>query len=116
MVSGQVFIALVCSVFASSPAEALSQLRDQPSKFVESSKDALVIELGRSRLLRFPEGIRRTALSNANVSDVVQVGLKDLFVLGRKPGAATLTVWPADRQAAPSVIVIRVERKLRRDD
>jgi hypothetical protein len=82
----------------------------------EPSKDVLVVEPGRSRLLRFPQGIRRTALSNAGSSDVVQVGLKDVLVLGRSPGAANLTVWPASPQAAPAVIVVRVERKLRREE
>ncbi len=83
---------------------------------IEPNKDPLVVELGRSRLLRFPKGIRRTVVSNAGSSDVLQVGPKDVLVLGRKPGAANLTVWPASPRAAPAVIVVRVERKLRRDD
>lgn len=83
---------------------------------IEPNKDPLVVELGRSRLLRFPKGIRRTVVSNAGSSDVLQVGPKDVLVLGRKPGAANLTVWPASPRASPAVIVVRVERKLRRDD
>ena len=138
---------LVCSVFAGSPADALPQLRDQPSwdrvsravgsprqdagkmpleaadaagcelfSLVEPNKDPLVVEPGRSRLLRFPQGIRRTVVSNADSSDVVQVGPKDVLVLGRKPGTANLTVWPASPRAVPAVIVVRVERRLRRDE
>jgi Flp pilus assembly secretin CpaC len=135
-VVGLVVNSLVCLVIAGSPAEAAPQ-RDGPASgqvanldgsptqldaagcevfnLVEPSKDALVVELGRSRLVRFPEGIRRTALSNADVSDVVQVGPQDVLVLGRKQGVANLTVWPANPQAAPAVIVVRVEQKLRRD-
>jgi hypothetical protein len=63
--------------------------------------------------MHFPAGIRRTALSNTGASDVVQVGPKDVLVLGRNPGVTNFTVWPANLQAVPSVIVIRVERKLR---
>jgi len=144
-VSGLVLNVLVCLVVAGSPVEALGQSRDNgagkqsarqqdnridmmpvPQKsdatgrdvfaLVEPGKDSLVIELGRSRLLRFPEGIRRAALSSAEASSVVQVGPKEMLVSGRKPGVANLTVWPADHQAAPSVIVVRVERRIRRDE
>lgn len=83
---------------------------------VEPVKEPLVVELGRSRLLHFPAGIRRTAVSNADVSDAVQVGPKDVLVLGRKQGVANFTVWPASDSAGPSVIVVRVSPKqLRRN-
>ena len=143
--SGLVFNSLVCLVIAGGPAEALSQSRDQasiadrspkqtsavgrdastpvepfglvtPFSLVKPGKDPLVVELGRSCLLRFPAGIRRTVLSNTDTSSVVQVGAKDLLVLGRNQGAANLTVWPASSQTMPSVIVVRVERQVRRDD
>lgn len=137
--SGLIFNSLVCLVIAGGPAEGLVQSREAqsrdrvsapggsprqldsapqaahvlvgPIKLVESSKDPLLVELGRSRLLRFPAGIRRTAVSNADVSDVVQVGPKDVLVLGRSQGATSFTVWPASSEAVPSVIVVRVERK-----
>lgn len=124
---------LVCLVMSGSPVEMSSQshghatasngsptqsdaARHAVYTLVEPSKDPLVIELGRSRLLSFPNGIRRTALSNAGVSDVVQVGPKDLLVLGRTEGAVNFTVWPASSLAPPAVIVVRVERKLRFDE
>jgi len=116
-VTGLVFSSLVCLAVASGPAEASSQSADRViTALIEPIKDLLVVELGRSRLVHFPEGIRRTALSNADTSDVVQVGPKDVLILGRRPGAANLTVWPASRQAAPAVIVVRVERRFRRDE
>jgi len=135
-VSGLVLQSLVCLVFAGNPAEAMSSPRSGLSTldgslsqsdaarrevfpvrdgfdFVAPNRDPLVIELGRSRLMHFPEGIRRTALSNAAGSEVVQVGPKDVLILGRRPGIANLTVWPASPQVGPSVIVVRVERKPR---
>lgn len=123
--SGIVFNMLVCLVVGGSPdndagrmfsGEKSDAARHDAFALVEPSKDPLVIELGRSRVLRFPAGIRRTALSNAGSSDVVQVGPKEVLVLGRNPGVANLTVWPVGREAAPSVIVVRVERKLHRDE
>ena len=88
--------------------------RRQVFTFVEPSKDLLIIEPGRSRLLHFPAGIRRTALSNKDASDIVQVGPDDLLVMGKNLGVTNFTVWPADPLAAPSVVVVRVERKLDR--
>ena len=141
MVSGLILNSLVCLAIAGGPAEVSSESRDrdagkmpslQPSTadgaqqrpdawgrevltLVEASKVPLLVELGRSRLLHFPAGIRRSALSNADVSDVVQVGLKDVLVLGKSQGVTTFTVWPASPSAAPAVIVVRVERRPSRD-
>jgi len=139
-VSGLVLQSLVCLVLAGNSAEAMStsssrnltldgsqsqsdaarrevlplpDTLDLPGTLVVPNRDPLVIELGRSRLLHFPDGIRRTALSNAAGSEVVQVGPKDVLILGRRQGVADLTVWPASSHAGPSVIVVRVERKPR---
>ena len=49
-------------------------------------------------------------MSNAEVSDVVQVGPKDVLVLGKNQGMTDLTVWPANPVALPEVIVVRVEQ------
>ena len=128
-------VSLVCAIVAGSPAEVSSQLSGQQTRvrvvgldgqqsqregtnlsglwtLVAPSKESLVIELGRSRLLHFRGGIRRIGLSDANMSDVVQVGPKDILVLGRRPGVTDFTVWPANREAAVAVIKIRVERRL----
>jgi len=135
-VSGLVLQSLVCLVLAGNPAEATSSSPNphlalvgslsqsdaarreatsvpDPLDLVAPNRDPLVIELGRSRLLHFPEGLCRTVLSNAGGSEVVQVGPKDVLILGRRPGVANLTVWPASPHAGPSVIVVRVERKPR---
>jgi len=103
---------------ATTPNGSLTQsdaTRHAVYTLVEPSKDPLVIELGRSRLLSFPNGIRRTALSNAGVSDVVQVGPKDLLVLGMHEGVTNFTVWLASSLAPPAVIVVRVERRPSQD-
>ncbi len=128
-------VSLVCAVVAGTPAEVPSQLSDQQTRervvgldsqqsqregtnsfglftLVAPSEESLVIELGRSRLLRFRNAIRRIGLSDANVSDAVQIGPKDILVLGRRPGVTDFTVWPVNREAAVTVIEIRVERRL----
>lgn len=126
--SGLVFInSLFCLVMAGSPAETPSQslghattqngsltqsdaTRHALYTLVEPNKDPLVVELGRSRLLSFPNEIRRTALSNAGVSDVVQVGPKDLLVLGMHEGVTSFTIWHDSPRVAPTVILVRIER------
>ena len=53
-----------------------------------------VLELveGRSRLLSVP-GLKRVAVSNPQVADVVTVSDRELVLNGLKPGEATLIVW-----------------------
>jgi pilus assembly protein CpaC len=53
-----------------------------------------VLELveGRSRLLAVP-GLKRVAVSNPQVADVVTVSDRELVLNGLKPGEATLIVW-----------------------
>jgi Flp pilus assembly secretin CpaC len=118
----------MCLILAGGPAETLSpsvftpsELRSpsrliEPGKLVEPRKEPLVIELGRSHVLRFPAAIGRTAVSNADVSDLIQLGPEDVLVLGRKQGVATLTVWLAGSRAVPSVIEVRVERRPTHDE
>jgi len=90
----------------SSPGEV--DHHDAP-EFVEPSKTLLTVEVGRSRLLHFPDGVRRVAMSNTDSSDAVQVTPKDVLVLGKKLGAANFFVWPANRARKPLVMVVRVE-------
>jgi Flp pilus assembly secretin CpaC len=79
-------------------------------EFVRPLRDPLIIELGRSRLLRFPAGVRRVALSNMNSSSVVQINPKEVLLLGLKEGSADLSVWPMGDNSRPTVILIRVQR------
>lgn len=139
--SGLVLNSLACIFFAVTPVEASPHLQSLPSravashpdglresadsirhessvvaptKMVEPEKDPLVVGLGRSRLLYFPAGIRRTAVSNAEVSDVVQVSPKESLVLGRKQGISDITIWLVGQDTAPITIVVRVEQKQER--
>lgn len=133
MVTALVFNSLACLVITGNPSDTAAQLQtghlpDRVSmseaqrgaasfgQWVEPIKEPLIVEVGLSRLLHFPEGIRRTALSTAKSGNVVQVGPKDLLVLGRNPGTASLTVWPARPDAPPSVLVVRVRRRLYREE
>lgn len=78
---------------------------------VEPIDSPLIVEPGRSQLLRFPQGVRRTALSNTNYGEVVQISPKEVLVIGRKPGVATMTVWPADPAKGPTVVLLRVQQR-----
>jgi len=142
-VTGLLFNSLLCLVIAGDSAEVTPQsggaakqsghpakqfplaepnaaepnaARREGFSFVKPNKDPLVIEPGRSRLLHFPAGVRRTASSNADVGDFVQVGPQDVLVLARNRGVTHFTVWPSAPSAVPAVIVVRVERKLRLEE
>lgn len=137
--SGLLFNSLVCLAFAATPADSLPQSQQAQLRgpvvspansrspadarrevftlpdrvaLVAPNKDPLIVEVGRSRLLRFPAGISRTALSNVNVSDIVQVGPGEVLVLGKNQGVVNFTVWPSGRDVEPMVFVVRVQRKL----
>ena len=75
---------------------------------VQACKEPLLVDAGRSRLLSFPRGVRRTALSSVTAAEIVQTGPKEMLVLGKNPGVADLTVWTTGHDDQPAVIVIRV--------
>jgi hypothetical protein len=132
-VIGLVFDSLICLVIVGAPADALSGaavqgsavksdvirqsdvIRGEAFGFVKPSGDPLVIQVGRSRLLRFPGGVQRVALSDSTSSDIVQVSSKEILVLAKKQGVANLTVWPLKSESAPLVLVVRVEQRVGRD-
>jgi Flp pilus assembly secretin CpaC len=108
-------LGLITAVLAADPA---AQARQRADVAVEKATVAAplttvdpVMELsvapGRSRLLRAKSGIRRTAIDNPAVSEVVQVSSRDLLIVGKRVGTTGLTVWTGET-SPPVTILVRV--------
>lgn len=80
---------------------------DSSIRTVEPSWE-MHVSAGRSVRLRSPLDIRRTAIDDATVSDVVQVAPTELLVLGKHAGSAHVTVWSGGTDVAPMVFLVRV--------
>ena len=70
----------------------------------------VTVELGRSRRLRAGAVIRRMAVADSAVSDVIQVAPREVSVLGKGKGTTHVTIWleDGDGPRKPIVILVRV--------
>ena len=105
-----------CGAGALAPEEAKSagsnSDKHKPCDFVKSNADPLILGIGRSRLIHFALGVRRTAVSNPAVCGVVQIGTTDVLIEGKSQGSTSFMLWPSDPSVDPLVMQIRVEKKL----
>jgi pilus assembly protein CpaC len=61
----------------------------------------LALPVGGSRILRFSQPIGRVLLGEPKVGDVIPLGERTLYVLGKAPGTTSLTVLPRGGGAGP---------------
>jgi Flp pilus assembly secretin CpaC len=61
-------------------------------------------------LLRAAANIRRAAVVDSRVSDVIQVGPRDVVLLGKGVGKTDVTIWIGDQTPQPVVVLVRVLR------
>ncbi|RAK60809.1 hypothetical protein DJ021_13820 [Phenylobacterium hankyongense] len=61
----------------------------------------LSLPVGGSRILRFSQPIGRILLGEPKVGDVIPLGERTLYVLGKAPGSTSLTVLPRGGGAGP---------------
>jgi Flp pilus assembly secretin CpaC len=57
--------------------------------------DLLIVEAGKSIVLKYPEKIETVSLANDDIADVVAITADELVVIGKVPGMTTLAVWGA---------------------
>ncbi|WP_374471716.1 type II and III secretion system protein family protein [Phenylobacterium sp.] len=62
----------------------------------------LALPTGGSQVLRFQRPIGRVMLGDPKVADVIPLGAHTLYVLGKAPGASSLTVFAAGDGARPA--------------
>jgi len=71
------------------------------------------INIGQTRLVQLPAAAKRISVGREEVADVVVIGPRQLYVVGREVGATTITAWDqADRVLA--LYEVRVARDLSR--
>ncbi len=68
----------------------------------------LKVIAGRSKLLRSPAEVRRVAVVDAGIADVVQVSPRELMVLGRAVGKTDVTIWISGAKRQPVVMLVHV--------
>ena len=109
MFSGLLVSCVVCSALGATPVP--HQVESKVATFVPTTAE-LSVELARSRLLHFVRGVKRLAVADSAVCEVVQVSQTELMVIGRSEGVTDMTVWmPAESASGSDPLVIRVRVK-----
>jgi Flp pilus assembly secretin CpaC len=87
-----------------------NQVTSTYGSMIKAVEPTIVIKLvrGRSRLLRARSDVRRTAVADASVADVVQVAPRELVLLGKTVGKTDITIWVGDKTPQPIVVLVRV--------
>ena len=86
-------LALLAGIFVSlmnSPARLAAEVRHEALKGEE-----IRLAVGRSLVLNRAEAVRRVAITNERVADVVAVSSRELLINGKAAGIASLVVWTA---------------------
>lgn len=68
----------------------------------------LALPIGGSRILRFTRPIGQVMVGNPKVGDVIPLGERTLYVLGKAPGATNLTVMPRGPGAPLATLDLRI--------
>ncbi len=68
----------------------------------------LTLVTGRSKLLRAPTEVRRIAVVDAGIAEVVQVSPRELMVLGKAVGKTDVTIWISGTTRQPVIMLVRV--------
>jgi Flp pilus assembly secretin CpaC len=76
---------------------------------IEEFKDSARIEFGptQARLLRMEHKVTRTWISDPGIAEPVVVSAREILLLGRRPGFATITMWDEARNYKSIVLSVR---------
>ncbi|MGD0901145.1 MAG: pilus assembly protein N-terminal domain-containing protein [Thermoguttaceae bacterium] len=77
---------------------------------IEAVRPAFELKVirGRSKLLRAGADIRRTAVADAGIADVIQVAPRELMIVGKAAGKTDVTIWIGDKAPEPVVLSVNV--------
>jgi len=91
-------------------AQAVQSKKAVTAKEIETvaPKFELKVAPGRSKVLRAGADIRRTAVVDARVAEVVLVAPRELMILGKAVGKSDVTIWVGDKTPEPVVMVVHV--------
>jgi len=65
--------------------------------------------VGKSSVLRLPSPATRVAIADPNIADVVLIGPREVYVLGKAVGSTNLTTWGSKGAAQPIDIVVALD-------
>lgn len=68
----------------------------------------LTLAVGKSMIYSPTEAIKRVSVGNPEIADIISLDGKEIYLLGKKPGATNLTLWP-ERDGSPRVLDLWVE-------
>jgi pilus assembly protein CpaC len=108
------FLATTALVSALAAPGAVAQPFQPQASVQDISADAsgyggqLTLPIGGSRILRFNRPIGQVLVGNPKVGDVVPLGERTLYVLGKATGATSLTVMPRGGGAPLATMDVRI--------
>jgi Flp pilus assembly secretin CpaC len=107
VVCAAALLAMLCGVSPATCGFAADQSAAHPLGVIDATLE-LRVASGRGRVLRSSVEVRRTAVADPTVMEILQVSPSEFVVLGRHIGTTHLTVWPGDTLLPPVVILVHV--------
>jgi Flp pilus assembly secretin CpaC len=101
-------LAMICGASAIDRGLAADRFVATSPLSVTGATLELRVARGRSRLLRSFAEVRRTAVADPSVMEILQVSPSELVIIGRSTGTTHLTVWPGNAFLSPVVILVHV--------
>jgi pilus assembly protein CpaC len=89
---------------APAPQGAVQDVVADPSGYAGQ----LSLPIGGTRILRFNRPVGQVMVGNAKVGDVIPLGERTLYVIGKSPGPTSLTVMPRGGGAPLATLDVRV--------
>jgi pilus assembly protein CpaC len=84
-----------------------------PAALAASPAGRLEITIGQTRILELPEAAKRVSVGKETIADVVVIGPRQLYLVGREVGSTTVTAWDRNDRVL-ALYEVRVARDLSR--
>ena len=71
-----------------------------------STAERITITAGRSTVLEVPRDLKRIAITEPDIADVVVVSERELLINGKRPGTISMWIWFSDNTRTPYELVV----------
>lgn len=102
------------STLAGAPAPAAMVALAAPSQPSEIAPP-LKLALGKSSLLRLPEDVIRVSVGDADTVEVLVIGPREIYLLGKRTGATNVFIWSKSGKTTVMDLSVSVDVSLLRD-
>ena len=72
------------------------------------AQEVLNLRLGQSQIVQLDQAIQRVAVGNPNIADYILLGAKELYIVGKHPGATNLVTWTKSGRAKTMDIQVKL--------